>query len=199
MPNYLNEKPVFNFQNQNFKEGATMENTRFISVSDLTRNPSEIFDDLNIRSKTIMRNNRPIGHLIPVDSPLSNLLDVLPDKDDVDLLELAFRRLEKPWEQHFMNMYSVKQTRGVHSIDRLIGVEDKDLMQQLPGCDHYTLWEKDGVPALFTMQVYTMHMDTHAALRDFCVKHGLVYRTDRRSWHLPGVSTLIIIEKKKER
>jgi hypothetical protein len=194
-----------NFSNNNLK---TIRNTTmtkspspFIAVSEFTRNPSEALDGLDNTSKTIMRNNQPIGHLIGMDHPLSKILCSSNILDGVKFdIELAFRKgLEEAWRQQFRQMHAVEPTKGAHSIDRLIGVDNLELMRQLPGKDHWTLWDKDGVPALFTMQVYGMHMDTHHALRDFCIEHGLVYWTEKRSWHNPGVSTLIIIEKAKER
>lgn len=189
----------FSVNNQNVKRSSPMNMAQYVSVSELSRNPFAAVEGLEQTYRTILRHNQPIGHLIGVEHPLSKLVGIAPPIDDLDQLESFFEKsMQRHWQQLFMQMHGVEPTKGAHCIDRLIGVENPELMRQLPGKDHYTLWERNGVPALFTMQVYTMHMDTHSALRDFCIKHGLVYNTEGRGWYFPGVSTLIVIEKNKE-
>jgi hypothetical protein len=181
----------------NLKE-VVMEKTSFVEISELVEAPGAVLEDLKNATKTLMHNDQPLGHLIGIDHPLSTMVDQAPVHKD--LLESFLEESFAPrWRQRFMNMYGVVPAKGAQTIDRLIGVENPGLMRLLPGRDHWTLWEKDGVPTIFTMQVYGMDMETHSALRDFCIQHGLVYRTDKRSWHYPGVSTLIVIEKNKPR
>jgi len=169
-----------------------------IEVWQLLEAPGAVLEDLQNSTKTLTHKDQPLGYLIGIDHPLAVMVDQVPARKD--LLKPFFEESFKPkWRQNFMDMYGIVPAKGAYTIDRLIGVKNPGLMRLLPGRDHWTLWEKDGVPTVFTMQVYGMHMDTHNELRDFCIQHGLVYRTERCSWYYPGVSTLIIITKSKPR
>jgi hypothetical protein len=143
--------------------------------------------------RCIMCKNQPLGYILGWNHPAAKLLNLGCSNGDLSVRERFFHdTITASWEQLFRERYGVKPAKGRCMIDRLLGEEDLGLMWELPGRDHYTLWEKDGKPALFTMQVYGMPMEMHHQLREFCIKHELIYRTESRSWYNCGVSILVV-------
>jgi len=179
-----------------------MQSFNLVSASDLSKKQTEVLDQLNEgKALAIMRNNHLVGYIISPKDPIAKWFGITGVDDEVLRIEKFFEiSLEEAWKNSFMERHGgVEEAPERRYIDRLVGRDGSDLMRQLPGCDHTMLWVKDGKPVLFTMQPYNMDADDYEALNRFCEKYGLTYRTESRSWHLPGVSTLIVITPKPKR
>lgn len=61
----------------------------------------------------------------------------------------------------------------------------------IPGCDHSTLWLKDGKPHTFVTQPYGINQETIQEWIRLCDEKGLTLKIDARgSWHNEGRTLL---------
>jgi hypothetical protein len=65
-----------------------------------------------------------------------------------------------------------------------------------PASDHDSLFDRDGKPAVFVTQPYSLGLEDLKDIVKYCEKYGLKVSISGLSWHFPGDTILIQYEKK---
>jgi len=83
---------------------------------------------------------------------------------------------------------------GPQVVQRLWDPDCSDMDNCIPGCDHSSLWLKDGKPHTFVTQPYGVDNKTLQEWCRLCDEKGLKLHTDARgSWHNEGRTVLVEI------
>ena len=107
-------------------------------------------------------------------------------------------------EQAFGKKHRLKRCTGTICLAHLFerpcryDHEGDNLPHLPPGNDHGSLWERNGRPVAYVYQPYkdTMKPDVLVELEEFCQEYELVHTIlEAESFHFPGETTLIMIEK----
>jgi len=62
-----------------------------------------------------------------------------------------------------------------------------------PGCDHGSVWEKDGVPQAIIFHPYVLSHSTLRHLMSWAEGHGLEVLVDPTSWYFPSGTLRVMI------
>lgn len=135
-----------------------------------------------------------------------------PRSEDVLIYAYAEATYER-YKDDWASRHGVKQTPSGHAcIARLLGRQCKVGYDphganynsrppcHPPGDDHASLWLKDGKPAIYVFQPYSLGDKTIRELMEFCEKWGLSARINSMpSWHFPGVVLTVELTLKGDR
>ncbi|BDI28006.1 hypothetical protein CCAX7_000570 [Capsulimonas corticalis] len=128
--------------------------------------------------------------------------------------DLVFAEVYAPlWEVGFARAYGLTKTTKSACLRKLFGKrcgsaghryaskfpDSEGFPCHPPGCDHPSLWYKDGKPYAFVYHPYGLRTDEIIELGKLCERLDLNVEIDAVSWHYPGKTISVTLTHKLSR
>lgn len=104
-------------------------------------------------------------------------------------------RTQEEWARS--SGYKEVATRGHPCIHKVKGTKCDHLTCHPPATDHPSLWKKKDGTLVFVSQPYGLGLRDVQELVVYCAKEGLTFSISGDSFHFPGRTFMVMIEKVK--